>query len=221
MNNETIKQLKDMSLNQIREKYGVNCSFINLENAQLNLAPKHKGLVEQIRDLQTLRNDLRYVAEWLSILSEFEITSKQHALIANSLWFSVIITYGKCFASADKKTRLEEKDYFKGESDQLKLVHKDMIDTRNSYIAHNLDYGLSKTEIFLSLEDSNKKQLLGVDGISYSQRGASPEDVKAYESVVIMVHNKIDNLLKSKEEYLHNELKPMRTVDEWCRFITD
>jgi len=221
MNNETIKQLKDMSLNQIREKYDMNCSFINLENAQLNLTPKHKGLVEQIRDLQTLRNDLRYVAEWLSILSELEITSKQHALIANSLWFSVIITYGKCFASAEKKTRLEKKYYFKGESEQLKLIHKDMIDTRNSYIAHNLDYGCSKTEIFLSLENSTKKQLVGVYGISYSQRGARPKDVKAYESVVIMVHNKIDSLLKNKEEHLYNELKPIHTVDGWCGFITD
>lgn len=218
---EVLKQLKDASLNQIRDKYGMNCAFINLESETLSLAPKHLSLVKQIRDLQTLRNDLRYVAGWLDILVGLQIASEQDVLTANALWFSVIITYGKCFAKADNKTRLDEKDYFKGEPNELRLVHQDMIDTRNSYIAHNLDYSLSKTEIFLSLGDQNKKQLLGVDGISYSLRSPKLEDLKAYKSVVIMVHNKIDKLLESKQKYLHNELKSLNTVDEWYGFITD
>lgn len=222
MNSGFPKKLKYLSLKQIQNKYGKQCSFVNLENDALNLDAKHSGLVKQIRDLQTIRNDLRFVASWLDSLINIRITSEVEANIANSLWFSSIITYAKCFTSAEGRTRLDQKHYFKGESAEVKAMHENIMDIRHTYIAHGSGESLSKTEVFLTLNtDSTHRELLGVDGISRSLRAPKTDELKAYKATVVMVHNKLDNIIVEKEKILYEGLKTLKSTDEWYNYIAD
>ena len=222
MNSGFPKELKEFSLKQIQDKYGKQCSFVNLENNVLNFDDKFNHLVRQIKDLQTIRNDLRFVASWLDILINLKITSELETKIANSLWFSSIITYAKCFTSAEGRTRLDKKYYFKGESTEAKAMHENIMDIRHTYIAHGSGDSLSKTEIFLTLNaDSTHKELLGVDGISGSKRADNKYKLKIYKATVVRVHNKLDKGIVEKEKILYEDLKTLKSIDEWSNYITD
>ena len=222
MNSGFPKELKEFSLKQVQDKYGKQCPFVNLENDALNLDAKHSGLVMQIKDLQTIRNDLKFVASWLDILINIRIPPEVKVNISTSLWFSSIITYAKCFTSAEGKTRLDQKHYFKGESAEVKAMHKNIMDIRHTYIAHGSGESLSKTEVFLTLNtDSIHRELLGVDGISYSKKRPKTDELKAYKATVVMVHNKLDNIIVEKEKILYEGLKTFKSTDEWYNYITD
>jgi hypothetical protein len=65
------------------------------------------------------------------------IDTMEQILVAQSLFRTAIICYGKCYASAGAgRITLDKNKVFKGE-DELKASHDHMINIRNSFAAHN------------------------------------------------------------------------------------
>ena len=60
-------------------------------------------------------------------------------IIETSLWYSLIITYGKCFTENESGySKLEKKDCFDETNvdNELLEIHNDLIELRNCFIAH-------------------------------------------------------------------------------------
>lgn len=61
----------------------------------------------------------------------------EQVLVAQSLFRTSIICYGKCYSSAGVgRITLDKNKVFKGE-DKLKALHDHMVNIRNSFVAHN------------------------------------------------------------------------------------
>lgn len=112
---------------------------------------------EKFSGYRLIEKDLINIKEALEELIKIKYDANK--IIAQSLSFMVIITYGKCFANAEgRKVKLEKESALKDLTAEELKIHNELIQLRNQYVAHG---GISKFETNpvaitrMSLEDGS------------------------------------------------------------------
>lgn len=135
----------------------------------------HKS--RRLTSLMSILKDLGHVRAALATLIKHIDTRDEEELIINQcLWFSSVVTYGKCFTSGSGRTvTLNERKDLRGVTADENARHKEMIETRNAYVAHA---GESKEEQAVTLlvlhPDRSNKSILAVFPFSVSAISIPP-----------------------------------------------
>lgn len=99
------------------------------------------SMSKQITSYMLIREDLLFVKTNAQLLldSKKKIPRNEHT--EETLWYSLIILYGRCFSNATKgqKVKLDKEDFFNINDEILLITHNKIIDIRNNFIAHRGD----------------------------------------------------------------------------------
>ncbi|MBL7877920.1 MAG: hypothetical protein JNL53_19805 [Cyclobacteriaceae bacterium] len=108
---------------------------------------------KQMVAYQSMREDLSICIDAANKLQ----TAKLDGTITTSLFYTIIILYGKCFADATKAKypKLEIKDCFKATDSRLLDTHKILIDARNTLVAHRGDSVNDVGVAYLKIQTEN------------------------------------------------------------------
>jgi len=113
------------------------------------------------KDLEDCKKYLIHVQNYqereIEAYSEEENLNK--SMIANGLYKSFSISYGKCFASSDSRGPLKKKTVFKGQEKYLKN-HDKVISLRNKYFAHAGNENAEKTDLRLITGKNKDKKIV-------------------------------------------------------------
>ncbi|WP_409439224.1 hypothetical protein [Psychromonas sp. GE-S-Ul-11] len=131
----------------------------------------------------------------------------ESALIRKSLYISLVITYGKCFASASgRRLKLEKSAVFNTETQDLKVLHEQLIEARNQYIAHggNTDLESSSVSLVFHPNLSNKvPPAISVD--SYYVNSLSKSSFKRYQKLIEYLNDFVVNKMNVLYEKIYKE----------------
>lgn len=88
-----------------------------------------------------------------------DISKEEQTSLAGSLFRDAIMNYAKCFASAEaKKLKINfaavVKDFNIEDQQKYTAIHKEMIDIRNKYVAHNLENEFEHSTVATKLENN-------------------------------------------------------------------
>ncbi len=143
----------------------------------------------------SILKDLGHVRAALAILIKHADTKDEERQIINQcLWFSAVVTYGKCFTSGSGRTvTLNETKDLRGVTAEQKGLHKEMIETRNEYVAHA---GATKAEQTVTLlflhPDPSKKSVVAVSPLSLSEVRIQPTKLVGILCLVERVLGNVD-----------------------------
>jgi hypothetical protein len=186
------KELKEQMLTHEYK----NELFLLLES---KLADKYAAYVSIRKDLEFVKKSLGYLIEIEKSDGRpiKEISGKLHIkehdeflhCLTQSIYFASVITYGKCFASAEgRKTKLERKDILIDASESVRGSHDQIIEIRNQYVAHGgvSDNEITMVKLLFSQEGGMVKPNIAYSGASaMSER---KEDMESFASLVAFVH---------------------------------
>lgn len=224
----------DIKEEMLRHEYKTEV-FVLLES---KLAEKYLGFVSIRKDLDFTKRSLKYLLE----IEETdgrpikETSGKLHIrehddflhCLRQSIYFASVITYGKCFASAEgRRTRLEKKDILIDADENLLRTHELIIDIRNQYVAHG---GSSDNEIMMA------KLLFPYEGnvvkqpkIAYSGASAMSErkdDIESFSKLTTLVYGAVDKKIriisqKLMEECISQDLRQLhaKTLQEQRKYL--
>ncbi|RTZ07942.1 hypothetical protein EKL98_01075 [Flavobacterium bomense] len=98
---------------------------------------------KQITSYMLIREDLLFVKTNAELLLESKKKKPRNEHTEETLWYSLIILYGRCFSDATRgqKVKLDKEDFFNinNETNILLITHNKIIDIRNNFLAHRGD----------------------------------------------------------------------------------
>ncbi len=101
---------------------------------QLEHAFLENRFTRRFTGYRLIKKDLELIKE---AIYEFQKLSASSAdIIRQSLTFFIIITYGKCFSTADDRGVRVDKSALNQCADQDKALHEEILNLRNQYVAH-------------------------------------------------------------------------------------
>lgn len=99
------------------------------------------SMSKQITSYMLIREDLLFVKTNAQSLLDSKKKMRRNEHTEETLWYSLIILYGRCFSNATKgqKVKLDKEDFFNISDEVLLITHNKIIDIRNNFIAHRGD----------------------------------------------------------------------------------
>lgn len=164
----------------------------------------HKA--RRLASLTLIRKDLGHVRAALAlVIKHADTKDNEKKFINRHLWFSAVVTYGKCFTSGSGRTvTLKNTKDLRGVTAEQKSLHEEMMETRHNYVAHA---GATKSEqvvtwLFLH-PDPSKKGIVRLGNLSISMNRLEPTKLvgilRLVERVIGNVH---ESLCKARESVL-------------------
>jgi hypothetical protein len=111
-------------------------------------------LTKKLGSWMLIREDLLFVKSCAVELinAKGKEDAARNATIEASLWYSLIITYGKCFTENQSgRSRLEPNECFLEEHEALKEVHQTIMELRHGFIAHRGDTENEQAIVYLKV----------------------------------------------------------------------
>ena len=99
------------------------------------------SMSKQITSYMLIRADLLFVKTNAQLLLDSKKKRPRNEHTEETLWYSLIILYGRCFSNATKgqKVKLDKEDFFNINDEILLITHNKIIEIRNYFIAHRGD----------------------------------------------------------------------------------
>lgn len=99
------------------------------------------SMSKQITSYMLIREDLLFVKKNAQLLLDSKKQTPRNEHTEETLWYSLIIIYGRCFSNATKgqKVKLDKEGFFNKSDETLLVTHNKIIDIRNNFIAHRGD----------------------------------------------------------------------------------
>ena len=108
----------------------------------------------------------------------------RNTTIEASLWYSLIITYGKCFTENQSgRSRLEEGDCFNNQ-ENFKQIHENIMDLRHGFIAHRGDTENEQAIVYMKIPKTEPI----AERVEYkisSAKSFSPSVDKIHEYIIL------------------------------------
>ncbi|WP_160060318.1 hypothetical protein [Psychromonas sp. L1A2] len=129
------------------------------------------------------------------------------ALIRKSLYISLVITYGKCFASANgRRLKLDKSAVFNKETDDLKVLHEQLIEARNEYIAHGGNTDLESSSVSLVFHPDLRNKVPPIMSIdSYYVNSLSKSSFEKYQKLIVYLNDFVINKINVLYEKVYEE----------------
>ncbi len=160
---------------------------------------------KKLKTYQSMRGDLIICRDATVRL----IAEKFDHTITTSLYHTIIVLYGKCFtdASSSKSPKLEIKDCFDENNEELYIIHKDIIDLRNNFAAHR---GSTEHEVGLAYLKLNIKDFSRQVRVKQLKR-RMPKDtdlplyLKLFDHLIVLVEKKFEREGNKVWDHMLNE----------------
>lgn len=216
MNKELRHKLSDDIYSEMSvDNHVVYLKFYN-KNGDLLPYVKYDSPVNTMCSRYTMiLNDLKLARRFLKRhMDTIDCEFDPDHIIHQSLWFSFLITYGKCFtdASGGRKIKLEAstKGILKGATDiQIKL-HEELMGLRHNYIAHSGKNDAEYAQFYLILNhDLSNLKILDSTTISSGQMGWSDHRLPDVESLVELILLNLRAKLIEIQIHLNREIARM------------
>ncbi len=149
-----------------------------------------------------LRDSIELLNEYSKLFTASGGTLFSKNIVLKGLMKAIVITYGKCFSRADgRKIKLSRKDIPK----EYEIVHEDLINMRNQYVAHSGKTNLERCKFVFLLPPEKKGKTVRVLTCHelYQTTGTSDFFGNAkflMEKVIINLKNKISCLKNNIQE---------------------
>jgi hypothetical protein len=181
-------------------------------------------LTRKLGSWMLIREDLLFVkscAEEL-VKAKSKDEGERNPTIEASLWYSLIITYGKCYTENQSgRSRLEPNECFNDEYAALKTVHDNLMELRHGFVAHRGDTENEQAIVYLKVP---KDEPLG-DQHEFkisSAKSFSPSIEKVQEYIALF-----DYLLHILQEKIQRQAERINIAgffdqidkDHWKHFI--
>jgi len=167
-----------------------------------------KQLIEMLSIATNLASDIPDIPDIQGGNNGYIFDSyNESALIRKALYTSLVITYGKCFASANgRRLKLDKSAVFNKETDDLKLLHEQLIEVRNEYIAHGGSTDLESSSVSLVFHPdlTNKvPPIISID--SYYVNSLSKSSFQKYQKLIIYLNDFVINKMNKLYEKVYEE----------------
>ena len=180
---------------------GEVCPYLEMTGP---VTKQHLGYEQMKNDLIICSNLILYLAD----------NYKNNPFISNAVWESIIVKYGRCFVSASegRGLKLEKSKVFDTASNNIKNMHKHIMNERNNFAAHagNSDSDVISSRLAVMPPKIGKELVM-----IYSSRDfvISPEDATIGEiqslidHVIKHIDSKLDKIFqKLKDEYVSKDI---------------
>lgn len=183
----------------IKDKDGKVCPYLF---ADTPLAKRLSGLTQ-------IMHDLDHAKELMSLTDTVD-----NSEIAYSLWMSSVITYGKCFASADGRKSKLEREHVKRFNPEAIDYHNALIAQRNEYFAHagQNDYENSNVGVILAPEEDGRK-VLWVNHLMVKKSNISSDEIKIFNALCDGLFDVVEKTAEDIHARVLNEYREM-DIDE-------
>lgn len=192
------------------------------ENPQTNNFALPPHLAKKVQTYMSMREDLilcvKTVTELKKLVEQGPKDEQQHILTA--LWNSMIIVYSKCFtdASKAKKSKLEINTVIKSDRQDLLDIHKKIMDTRHTFIAHRGDNENEQAVVFFSLPkkpDGSVTTPWHIKSLRANNFGL--DNLRLCEELFTSVLSTVQTKLYSDLEKVHNHIMTLdqETLRTW------
>ena len=179
-------------------------------------------IVKKLASWMLIREDLLFTKSCATELltAKEKENANRNATIEASLWYSLIITYGKCFTENQSgRSRLEENNCF-NDIQELKETHQSIMDLRHGFIAHRGDTENEQAIVFMKIP---KAEPIG-DTTEFkisSTKSFSPSIDKIHEYIKLFDHllNLVQDKIQRQAEKVN--LNFLNEIDQkyWKYFI--
>lgn len=146
------------------------------------------SMSKQITSYMLIREDLLFVKTNAQLLLDSKKKRPRNEHTEETLWYSLIILYGRCFSNATKgqKVKLDKKDFF-NISDEVLITHNKIIDIRNNFIAHRGDNENEIPIVYVKIPRGEIPEEYNVEFEIVSTRYVT-ESSRFLEQIINLVH---------------------------------
>lgn len=180
------------------------------------------GKSEQLGRYSLIQKDIKQLIKMASIAEDlacdrvdiqtknygyFFDTDDEMALIIKALYISLVITYGKCFASAKgRRIKLDKDAVFNKNNKHLEVLHEQLIEARNQYVAHGGNTNLESFSVSLIFQPNLSQKttpMMSVD--SYYVNSISKGSFKKYKKLFEHLNNFVVDKMRILSEKIYDE----------------
>jgi hypothetical protein len=162
-------------------------------------------LAKRLSALTQIMDDLKHAKELAELIASSEVGEIQYAL-----WLSAVVTYGKCFASANgRRVKLEEHHVSEACSEALGF-HKDLLSLRNEFFAHagENDYEASNIAVVLSPK-KDCPRTMDVNHVNIKKRSVTEEFINPFCMLCDRLYSVVEKLGKKVYAKVFEEYQSM------------
>ena len=163
-------------------------------------------IAKRLSGLSQIMHDLSQARELMTLIDRVDNDE-----IKYSLWLSSVVTYAKCFVSANngRGIKLEEEHVNKFNPESLNY-HKELIELRHSYFAHAGDSESIRARIGIILSPIHReKEVLWANYIMLKQQIITNENVKLFCFLCEGIYEVVEDISNKTHEKLLEEYRKM------------
>ncbi len=171
-------------------------------------------LSRQVATYMSMREDLIFIQEETNLLIELAekqtdfIDKKRLKIIAPSLWYSIVATYGRCFtdASHSQKPKLEKRDCFDHSNSELEQIHDYLMFLRHNFVAHRGNSESEEVLVYLKVQkkdSSLEKTTYGMK--SLKSISPSKDKLKQYLRLFAHIQTIVERKLEIQTQKVHKK----------------
>ncbi|MDC8829387.1 hypothetical protein [Alteromonas gilva] len=206
-------EVRQHDLELISKKNGKKYNFVGFKDIRDDLPENIRRQISTLEGWLTIRNDLRFVNENIEFILNSDLDDRWLKVI-QSMYFSIIVTYGKCFNTANGRATLNKKTCFK-KNKEAEEIHDHMIGVRNNYVAHGAVGYNSETEVFYAIEKGELEHSdRRIESISAAISFPNWDLLRKYQAVVHTVHDKLNNSIWSLQKTIQSRVESIYTLEE-------
>lgn len=166
-------------------------------------------LSKRLSGLSQIMHDLNHAKELMTLADRVEDSN-----IAYSLWMSAIVTYGKCFASAEGRRVKLEREHVKRFNSEAIDYHDALIAQRNEYFAHAGEnaYETANVGVILAPEDEGR-EVLWVNHLMVKKSSISSDEIGMFNALCEGLYDIVEKIGEEVHKRVLNEYRAMN-IDE-------
>lgn len=175
-------------------------------------------LGKKVRTYMSMREDILFCKKAVKELMLLKMgTTPTKQTIETALWTSIIVTYGKCFTDATQasKSKLEPKDCFSTNDEEIKEMHEQIMTLRHTFIAHRGDTENEQAVVYMKIPKNGEAENRTEYKVkSLRATGHNLEKLKKYFKLFNHVQKIIEQKFFRQAEKTHDTILNNMTAEQ-------
>lgn len=156
---------------------------------------------KKLASMALIREDILFVKDAFTKLKISKEGNNRDETIELSLFFAAISQYGRCFNSNQGgHSKLEPGDLFGADDQNFKNVHDELIELRNSYVAHRDDTEYEQAVVIMKIPVEGNEEGITFNVKSAKTASTAPENIESYIGLCDFILPKIQAKIQSNSD---------------------
>jgi len=163
---------------------------------------------KRLASFAMIREDVLFSKSAFESLIQLKAQAEQDSIIISSLYYAAIIQYGRCFnENKGGHSKLEPSDIFTDQDVEVNKTHTELMDLRNSFVAHRDDNEYEQAVVIMQIPKENAEESR-VGFIIKSLKTISPseEKLQSYIELCNYLMPKIEEKIQKAGDKTHDSL---------------